>query len=160
MSDSAKPDLTDGDLYPLWTADVLRYADTDRQGHVNNAVFSTFFETGRVRLLLDPAQPLAPDGCAFVIARITIDFRGEILWPGEVRIGTAITSTGRSSFVLAQGLFVDERCVATAESTIVLTDQSTRRSTALPDWVQERLKAAGPLSARGAEPSAAAVRPC
>jgi acyl-CoA thioester hydrolase len=32
------PKLTD---YPLRTYEKLRYADTDRQGHVNNAIFAT-----------------------------------------------------------------------------------------------------------------------
>ena len=34
--------------FPIQAFDKLRYADTDRQGHVNNANFSTFLETGRV----------------------------------------------------------------------------------------------------------------
>jgi acyl-CoA thioester hydrolase len=37
--------------YAHQTFDKLRYGDTDRQGHVNNAVFSTLFETGRVEML-------------------------------------------------------------------------------------------------------------
>ncbi|MEM8537740.1 MAG: acyl-CoA thioesterase, partial [Pseudomonadota bacterium] len=44
--------------YPLVSADVIRYADTDRQGHVNNAVFSTFLETGRTQFLVPPSGPL------------------------------------------------------------------------------------------------------
>lgn len=133
MPSAPAPDLTDRTLYRLWTQDVLRYCDTDRQGHVNNAVFATFCETGRVKFLLDPAAPLAPPGCSFVIARLILDYRAEIRWPGEVRIGTAALSLGRSSFILGQGLFVAETCVATAESVIVLTDDSTRRSTPLPE---------------------------
>ena len=35
--------------HPLRTFDKLRYADTDRQGHINNAVFATFLDTGRLR---------------------------------------------------------------------------------------------------------------
>ena len=31
--------------YPVLTTDTIRYGDTDCQGHVNNAVFSTFIET-------------------------------------------------------------------------------------------------------------------
>lgn len=34
--------------FPSVTFDKIRYGDTDRQGHVNNAVFSAFLETGRV----------------------------------------------------------------------------------------------------------------
>jgi acyl-CoA thioester hydrolase len=48
--------------FPLHAYDKLRYADTDRQGHVNNAVFATALETGRVELLHDPSLPLAEPG--------------------------------------------------------------------------------------------------
>ena len=120
------------DDYPRRTADKLRYADTDRQGHVNNAVFATFFETGRVALLYDPDGPLhAPDG-AFVIAKLSVDFLGEILWPGTVEIGTAVASIGRSSVRLEQSLFQNGRRVAAAESVIVHIGTLDRKSSPLP----------------------------
>lgn len=122
---------TPGD-YPRHTFDKLRYADTDRQGHVNNAVFSTLFETGRVELLYDPAGPLhAPDG-AFVIARLAVDFIDEIRWPGVVDIATRTAAVGRSSVRLEQALFQDGRLAARAESVIVHVDQGDRRSRPLP----------------------------
>ncbi len=121
--------------FPLWARDVLRYGDTDRQGHVNNAVFATFCETGRVQFLI----PLLPVGCSFVIARLILDYRAEIMWPGEVDIGTTVLAVGRSSFTLGQGLFVAERCVASAQSVMVLTDDETRRSTPLPEALRARL---------------------
>ena len=64
---SAPPLLAD---FPRRTFEKLRYSDTDRQGHVNNAVFSTMLETGRVEILCDPARPLYAEGCAFVIASL------------------------------------------------------------------------------------------
>ena len=114
--------------YPLRTFDTLRYGDTDRQGHVNNAVFSTFLESGRVALLYDPDAPLADPGASFVIARLVLDFRDEVNWPGRIEIGTRVARVGRSSLTLEQGLFQDGRCVATAETVIVHTDGTTRRS--------------------------------
>lgn len=39
------------DDFPFRTYEKLRYVDTDRQGHVNNAVFASMLETGRVELL-------------------------------------------------------------------------------------------------------------
>ena len=127
MSD--KPKLAD---YPRQAYDKLRYADTDRQGHVNNAVFATFFETGRVEFLYEPAAPLhAPDG-AFVIARVAIDFVDEIRWPGKVDIGSRVASIGRSSIKLEQALFQDGRHVASAESVIVHIDTGDRKSRQLP----------------------------
>ena len=74
--------------FPNRTVDLIRYGDTDRQGHVNNAVFATFFETGRVSFLFDPS--IFPEGTMLVIARLVIDFRAEVTWPGQVEIGTRV----------------------------------------------------------------------
>lgn len=128
------------DSYPLRARDRLRYGDTDRQGHVNNAVFATFLETGRVAFLYDPANPLTPAGTAFVIARLVIDFRAEVNWPGEVEIGTRVTRIGRSSFTVGQGVFQDGRCVATGEGVVVLMDEATRRSRPLSDEILRYLE--------------------
>jgi acyl-CoA thioester hydrolase len=133
---AAEPGLAE---FPSHTFDKLRYADTDRQGHVNNAVFATFLETGRVEFLYTPAAPLAEPGSAFVIARLEIDFRRELRWPGTVEIGTRVASIGRSSMRLEQGLFQDGRCAATAATVIVLMDEATRRSRPLPAAAVERL---------------------
>ncbi|WP_209435422.1 acyl-CoA thioesterase [Mycobacteroides saopaulense] len=115
--------------FPLHSHDKLRYADTDRQGHVNNAVFSTLLETGRVEFLHNSARPILDPNTAFVIARLEIDFLGEMLWPGQVTIGTTVDSVGRSSLKLRQAIFQEDRCVAQARSVIVLMDEKSRRST-------------------------------
>jgi len=120
------------DAYPSRTSADIRYADMDRQGHVNNAVFATFSEIGRVAFLYDPACPLAPAGTSFVIARLAIDFHAELFWPGTVEIGTGVTRIGRSSMTLAQGLFSNGKLVASAEAVIVLFDTATRSSRPLP----------------------------
>ncbi len=139
MSTARPYDLQDAGFYAHWTKDVVRYADTDRQGHVNNAVFATFFESGRVAILYPP-EPLAPDGGSFVIVHLTLDFLTEIRWPSEVSIGTTVLAIGRSSVTLGQGLFVDQQCVATAETVIVLTDDATRKSRPLPDRARAELE--------------------
>ena len=118
--------------FPARITERLRYADTDRQGHINNAVFATLFESGRVAFLYDPARPLAPAGAQFVIAKLSIDFLDELNWPGDVVVGTGVARLGRSSLYLDQALFVADRCVARATSVIVLMDEATRRSTPLP----------------------------
>jgi acyl-CoA thioester hydrolase len=53
-------------------------------------------------------------------------------WPGTVEVGTRVEQVGRSSIVLAQALFQEDRCVATAQSVAVLTDITTRRSRSIP----------------------------
>ena len=36
-----------------WTTDILRFSDTDANGHINNAAFAVFCESGRVGFLHD-----------------------------------------------------------------------------------------------------------
>ncbi len=121
------------DQFPLQTYEKLRYADTDRQGHVNNAVFSTMLETGRAELLYNPSRPLANEDAAFVIAKLTLNFCSEITWPGTVQIGTRVLTVGRSSVTLEQALFQEERCAATATTVIVQMNETTRSSQPLSE---------------------------
>lgn len=130
MNENTQPTLND---FPLTTYEKLRYRDTDRQGHVNNAVFSSCFETGRVELLYNPNEPLASEGGSFVIARITMDFLNEVNWPGEVHIGTRVAKVGRSSMNLEQVLFQNEKPVARADTVIVQMDNQTRKSKPLSE---------------------------
>ena len=130
-ADRALSPATERASYKIWTYDKLRYNDTDRQGHVNNAVFATFCETGRVAFLYDETLNLAEPACSFVIVRLAIDFRAEVFFPGNVDIGTRVLEIGRSSFVVGQGIFKDALCVATAESVGVQMNDETRKSQAL-----------------------------
>ena len=120
------------EAYPSRARADIRYADLDRQGHVNNAVFATFSEIGRVAFLHDPERPLAVEGTSFVVARLEIDFHEELHWPGAVEIGTGVTEIGRSSFRIAQGIFSGGRLAASVAGVLVMTDVRTRRSTPLP----------------------------
>jgi len=113
--------------FPHRTVETIRFGDLDRQNHVNNAVFATFFESGRVIILCGDEYGLVVPGTSFVLAHLSIDFRGEMHWPGEVEIGTAIAGIGNSSIRLHQALFVNDVCIATAENTLVLIDKTTRK---------------------------------
>lgn len=132
------PSLTE---YPLRSYDKLRYGDTDPQGHVNNAVFATLLETGRAELIYAPGDPLPDPGCAFVIARLHLDFIGEVRWPGRVDIGTRVARIGNSSVTLDQALFQHGSCVATARTVIVQMNEATRRSQPLNGRAVGRLAA-------------------
>ena len=124
---------------PLVTTDKIRYADTDRQGHVNNAVFAVFLETGRVELLYNPERPLVSEGGEFVIASLNLSFIGEIRWPGEVKIGTYVKRVGTSSMTIGQVLYQQHDCVAEAETVIVQIDLKTRKALPLSHKAKEHL---------------------
>jgi acyl-CoA thioester hydrolase len=127
--------------FPARTYDKLRYGDTDRQGHINNAVFATLFETGRVSVFHDPAQPILQPGRSFVLARTIIDYKAELFWPGNVEIGSAVKAIGNSSVTFVQALFQAGKCAATAECVVVQVDGATRRSAPLDEAAKARLAA-------------------
>jgi len=137
---SPRPALPRLEDFPIRVPDTIRFADMDRQGHVNNAVYPTYFETGRVPHIYHPEHGLQVDGCTTVLARIEIDFLKELRWPGTVEIGTAIAEIGKSSYVFAQAIFNEGACAARARSTMVLIDRASRKARPLPEDLVARLK--------------------
>ena len=132
--------------FPHLTTDTIRYGDLDRQDHVNNAVFSTFLETGRVLVLREPQYGLVVPDTEYVLVRVVIDFRSEMRWPGTAEIGTAISRIGTSSLTFAQAVFVGDRCTASAESTLVLVDAETRRPRPFPPELAARIRKSAPAA--------------
>ena len=128
------------DAFPVRVPDIIRYADIDRQNHVNNAVYSTYFETGRVAVIHHPTQGLQAPGATSVLARIEIDYLRELHWPGTVEIGTGVGGYGRSSYVFVQAVYCEGVCAAFARSTLVLIDGGTRKARPLPQELIARLE--------------------
>ena len=139
---SAKPAriLPTLEQFPGRASDTIRFGDLDPQGHVNNTVFATYFETGRVMLLREPGNLLNPPGATSVLARLDISFLREMHWPGTVEIGTGITRIGRSSYSFLQAVFHEGQCAATADATMVMIDRATRKARPLPEEVIARLE--------------------
>jgi acyl-CoA thioester hydrolase len=130
------PQLAD---YPHRVKDIIRYADLDPQGHVNNAVFSTYFESGRVAMFRDPNLGIGVPNATFVLVRQEIDFLRELRWPGDVEIGTALAEFGRSSFTVMQTIFDGDICAAAGRATLVMIDTETRRARPLTEDAMAKL---------------------
>lgn len=130
----------DADPRIVWTEDVLRFADTDANGHINNTLFSVLCESGRVNLFRTRFDPTLPESRYFVIARLAIDFRAELHYPGRVRTGTWITRFGRTSVALGQAIMSGGVLAAEAEAVCVLMDPATRRPMPFPDETRRALE--------------------
>ena len=126
--------------FPGRADDIIRFGDLDPQGHVNNTVFATFFETGRVMLLREPGNELNPPGATTVLVRLDINFMREMHWPGTVIVGTGTTHIGRSSYSFLQAIFHEGECAGTGLATMVMIDAATRKPRPLPDEVVARLE--------------------
>ena len=136
--------------FPYRLTDNVRFADLDPNGHVNNAVYATYFETGRVTLMKDQSYWRLPERLAWIMVRLDIHFRAELHWPGTIEMGLGVTKFGRTSVSFDQVVFSDGRCVASAQAVTVLIDQATRRPTPLTADIIAKFQ---PWLRRGVAPS-------
>jgi acyl-CoA thioester hydrolase len=118
--------------YPVLITEKIRLSDTDRQGHVNNVSFSFFYEAGRAAIVLENEKLLLPD-CFFVIVTTTIDFVGELHYPGTVTVANGIERVGNSSITVKQALFQEGRCASVSSSTMAQVNIAAKSSQALSD---------------------------
>ena len=128
----AAPRLED---FPYRLTDNVRFADLDPNQHVNNAVYATYFETGRVTLIKDRSYGLMPAGLTWIMVRLDIHFRSELRWPGTIEMGLGVSKFGRTSVTLDQVVFSGGNCVASAQATTVLIEESTRKPAPLTEEI-------------------------
>ena len=121
--------------FPFRQTDNVRFADLDPNQHVNNAVYATYFETGRVTLVKDRSFGLMPPGLSWIMVRLDIHFRAELRWPGTIETGLGVAKFGRTSVTFDQVVFSEGKCVASAQSVTVLIDEGTRKSTPLTEEI-------------------------
>jgi acyl-CoA thioester hydrolase len=117
--------------FPCRISDNVRYADLDPNQHVNNAVYATYFETGRVTLMKDRGYGLTPEGFSWMMVRLDMHFRAELRWPGTIEMGLGLVKFGRTSVTLDQVVFSEGRCIASAQSVSVLIDEASHKPSPL-----------------------------
>ena len=121
--------------FPYRLTDNVRFADLDPNQHVNNAVYATYFETGRVTLMKYRSYGLMPEGLGWIMVRLDIHFRAELRWPGRIELGLGVAKFGRTSVTFDQVVFSAGKCVASAQATTVLIDEITRKPTPLTEEI-------------------------
>ena len=135
----------------------VRFGDTDRFGHINNASFATYAEIARIELITSLGHPLG----GMILAHMAIDFRRQLHVGDALVVWTRVARVGRSSIAMRQALVRPARpeighgparSVPLAEApsgdriadvaTVVVTyDYRAERSVPVPDDLRARLAA-------------------
>lgn len=104
------------------TIDV-RYRDLDTLGHVNNAVYLTYFEYARLKIFHDWfTGENEPD---FVIVRAEVDYIKPI-FIGAVEVDTKVSHIGNTSFTLEYEILNERAEVCARGRTVqVMVDPKT-----------------------------------
>jgi acyl-CoA thioester hydrolase len=121
--------------FPLET----RYADYDTKGHVNNAVYLTYFEVARGRAWLDAVggHPDAP----FIIAEATVRYVRPAMIGTPLEIEITTTEVRTKAWVWRYRILeaASDAVVAEGQTVQVMYDYASSRSVEIPADVRTRL---------------------
>lgn len=122
----------------------VRFSDLDVMGHVNNAVYLSYFEMARV-LYFTPLMGEKWDWQKFgvLLKKNEIEYHFPVLLHDEPEITISTLSIGTKSFTLGYELKVDGKLYTTGSSVLVCYDSQTKRTIELPQEMRIVLEKTG-----------------
>ncbi|MFN2399821.1 MAG: acyl-CoA thioesterase [Gemmatimonadaceae bacterium] len=117
-----------------------RYADYDSKGHVNNAIYLTYFEMARHRAWVEHMGQDAD--FTFILAEATVSFRSEAMIGQaldiEILTGEVRNKSWTWNYVIRSS--GDGRVVAHGTTVQVMYDYEGKRTVPVPDDIRQLLK--------------------
>lgn len=120
----------------------VRFRDLDAMGHVNNAVFFTYFEEGRKAFLEEVLGIVDAASYPFILPHIHCDYRAPLRISDRPALETWIGEIGKRKFSFRYRLTLrdDTSCVfGNGESVMVFYDYHAERSIPIPADVLEKM---------------------
>lgn len=119
-----------------------RWMDNDVYGHVNNAVYYSFFDTAVSGWLVDHGIVDYVDGTTIGLAvESQCSYFAPISFPDRIEAGVRVERIGNSSVRYGVGIFRNDETDAAASGnfTHVYVDRKTRRPVKLTDETRAKL---------------------
>ncbi len=112
-----------------------RFRDTDRVGHVNNAVFVTYIEIARVDWWTSVREKHNGNPINFIIARVEVDYKSPIHLGDKLSIAMWVSRIGSKSWEFSYKIYNQKTEVvhAVAKSVQVGFDYHINSSVVLND---------------------------
>ena len=132
--------------YPITNRIEVRWRDIDALGHVNNAVYFTYFEIARGRYFDQVFRRREFPGMTCILLSIRCDFLSPIHHGDVVEVGIRVPTVSRTSFDFEYEarLVEDAQVVARAYSTQVLYDRLSKEKIAITrEWLTEIARVQG-----------------
>jgi acyl-CoA thioester hydrolase len=104
-------------------------------GHVNNAVYLSYFESARVAYGLHLTGTPDIGGLTFIVAEATVTYLRQAGYGDELEVGARVSRIGTKSFTMEYGLR-DRRTgdlVARGSTVLVWFDYAANRSMPVPE---------------------------
>ncbi len=124
--------------------DVI-FRDVDYFGHVNNAVYFTYFELARTLIWFDITGGSSPGDIGFIVARAECDFKRQVgLEPIEIAVRISAIGTTSLTFVSEIRKVNGGEIAAYGTVVVVLFDWQSRSKIAVSDELRQKVKACSP----------------
>ena len=108
--------------FPFEVPIQVRFRDLDPMGHVNNAVYGTFFEMGREAFFRKVFAVTEATDFEFILARLEVDYRRPARYDDALVLGLRVSAAGTTSFTFEYLLRCGEEVVAEGRSVQVCFD--------------------------------------
>ena len=120
----------------------VRFRDIDGMGHINNAVFITYFTEARLVFYQKITNSTDFSSFPFIMAHISCDYLRPVIFNTQLSVEIWVKDIGSKSFALGYKLadLSDESITyATGESVQVCFDYGENKSIAVPDALKQQL---------------------
>ena len=120
----------------------VRFRDLDAFGHVNNAVYLTYFETARMHYWKSVFNKNPYHDISFLVVRSECDYRSQAHLGDILSVAVRIPQLRNSSFVLDYLITenVSGRIVAEGRTVQAFYDHKTKKSRLIPEEIRKRIK--------------------
>lgn len=120
---------------------TVRFSDCDLLGHVNNAVYLTYFEECRVAWWRHLGATGGMPGVGAILVHASCNYRAPAHTSDELEVRLAVASLGNSSVTMDHEIVHVEsgRLVADGRVVVVAFDYAAGSTVALPDATREKL---------------------
>lgn len=117
----------------MWKTSITpNFRDADPLRHINNTRLPVWFEQGRIPIFKVFHPSLDLETWPLILAKVTVDYIGQMRWDRDVEIRSFIKKYGRSSFTVYQEAYQEGALTAKGEAVLVYFDYSTQKSRPIP----------------------------
>lgn len=116
------------------------FYDTDGLGHINNTRVPQWFEAARNELFRIFTPDLDMKKWQLILARIEVDFVGELFYGKDIEVRTTVSRIGGSSFAVHQEIWQNGTLGAKGQATMVRYDFAAGKAIPLSEEQKEELQ--------------------
>jgi acyl-CoA thioester hydrolase len=134
------------------------FRDIDYFGHVNNAIYFSYFEWARTLLWFELMGGGDPRDIGFIVARAECDFRAQIgMEPIEVAVRIATMRNTSLDFLYEIRKSRGRQVAATGLVVVVVYDWNKKAKTAIPEELRRKVESHAGASSDSSGSRAAAI---